>query len=300
MDRFDEMATFVEIASAGSVSVAANRLGVSKSMVSRRLRSLEMRLQTQLVLRTTRSLRLTLSGQHFLERCKDVLAQIEAAETAATAERGNIGGRLRVTLPLWFSRPPLGAMINAFARRHPELELHLHFSDQLEDLFDAGYDVAVRVGRLADSSLLARRLCAVPLWLCASPAYWDRFGRPASIEDIADHRALVHSHVQKMGAWVFGAEGGPMQRVRPQIAMMSDHGEVLRDAAIEGLGVIIEPGFVVDQALRDGLLEASALSRYLPQISAYAVFPPGQSLPQRTRVFVEHIASGLKSMETSV
>lgn len=295
MSRFEEVFTFVEIANSGSISAAATRLGVSKSMVSRRLKALETRLQTQLVLRTTRTLRLTANGRQFQERCRDLLAQIEAAEASATGEQAAVSGQLRVTLPASFGRSPLGPIINAFALRHPELELHLHFSDRHENLFDAQFDMAIRVGHLADSSLRARRLCAVPLWLCASPAYWDRFGRPTRIEDLSTHRALVHSHGEGVGAWLFGAEGESIRHVRPRVAMLSDNGEALRDAAIEGLGVVVKPGFIVDRALREGLLEASPLSRHLAQMSAYAVFPPGQPLPQRTRMFIDHLAVGLKA-----
>ena len=294
MNRFVEVATFVEIASTGSISAAAKRLGVSKSMISRRLKSLETRLQTQLVLRTTRTLRLTANGVQFHERCRGVVAQIDAAESAAADERETVSGQLRVTLPASFGRSPLGPIINAFAMRHPELELHLYFSDHRENLFEAGHDLAIRVGRPADSALLARRLCTIPLRLCASPSYWDRFGRPDSIEDLAAHRGLVNSNI---GAWSFGVAGQPVQRLRPRIAMLSDSSEALRDAAIMGLGVMIGPGFIVDRALQDGLLEAPPMSRHLSPISAHALFPPGQPLPKRARLFVEHLATELKQAE---
>jgi DNA-binding transcriptional LysR family regulator len=295
MNRFEEVATFVEIASVGSISAAAKRLGVSKSMVSRRLKALETRLQTQLVLRTTRTLRLTANGQQFLERCRDVVAQIDAAESAAAAERETVSGQLRVTLPVSFGRSPLGPIINAFAARHPELELHLSFSDHRENLFEAGYEMAIRVGRLPDSSLMARRLCTIPLRICASPSYWGRYGRPDRPEDLATHRALVNSNV---GTWSFRVEGEPVVRVRPRIAMLSDNTEALRDAAIMGLGVMIGPGFIVDRALQDGLLEASPLSQHLPPISAYVLFPPGQPLPVRARLFVEHLATELRQADS--
>lgn len=291
MSRLEEIATFVEIANCSSISEAAKRLGISKSMASRRLHALEERLHTQLIARTTRTLRLTDNGAAFHERSRGILADLEDAESSTSEDSGAARGLLRVTMPLSFGQLHLAPLIQEFVRSHPNLELHVNLGDARDDLVGEGFDVAIRIGNLPDSTLVARRLCPIRLMICASPDYWDRHGRPLRPEDLMEHQALVHSHVDGAAYWNFGGE--PALRVRLNVRMRANSGELLRDAAINGMGVINEPTFIIYDALKSGELEPVLLDSYALQGAAYAVFPPSRHLPHKARLFIDFLAASL-------
>jgi DNA-binding transcriptional LysR family regulator len=290
MSRLDEIATFLQIADTNSFNRAADQLGISVSMASRRLRALEQRLRTQLVVRNTRSLYLTEAGSAFRERAAKILSELDDAEGDTIAEGKGARGVLRLTMPLSFGALFIGPLIAEFAAANPDLSVEAHLSDELESLIADGFDMAIRIGELRDSSLVARRLCKMRFALCASPAYWRRYGKPRRPEDLGKHRALVHSHVKGPPRWEIPDENGKVNLVGVNARVRSNSGEYLRDAAIRGLGVCFEPTFVVHEALRSGRLEAVLICEMPQGVDAFVVYPQARHLPRRARLLIDFFA----------
>lgn len=290
MRRFEDMQTFVRVVEAGTISAAAEQLGVAKSAVSRRLSELEARLGVQLLRRTTRRLNLTDTGRGFYERCRRILADLEEAEAAVSQAHATLRGRLRVAAPLSFGLRHLGPAITEFMQAHPQVEFDLDFNDRQVDLLAEDIDVAVRIARLEDSSLIARRLWSSALILCASPGYLRTYGTPAAPEDLAAHRALVYSHSPDPTLLTLRDAQGREHRLHVPERLRANNGDFLCEAAVAGEGLLLSPSFIVHEALRSG-----ALLRVLPayaagDVPAYAVYPQTRHLSQRVRAFVDFLA----------
>lgn len=290
MDRFEDMQTFVRVVEAGSISRAADRLGIAKSAVSRRIATLEERLAVQLFRRSTRRLSLTETGRGFYERCLRILADLEEAELAVSQAHGTLRGSLRVAAPLSFGLRHLGPAINEFAARHPEVEFDLDFNDRQVDLLAEGFDVAMRIARLPDSSLIARRLWTSRAVPCASPGYLRAHGSPQHPEDLTQHRCLVYTNAPEPMLWEFLAPDGRPVRTRVRPHMQSNNGDFLATAAVAGQGVALVPTFIGYQALRRGELVRVLTDYRLPELNAYAVYPQTRHLSQRVRAFVDFLA----------
>ena len=293
MDRFADLSMFVAVVDSGGISAAAERLGVAKSAVSRRLADLEGRLGAQLLRRTTRRLTLTDSGRAFHERAKNILADLEEAEQSVSQAHGALRGRLKVALPLAYGIRHVGPLITEFMALHPAVEFDLDFNDRRIDLMQEGFDLAIRVARLPDSSLIARRLAPVPSALCASPDYLARRGTPARAADLAGHAALVYSNLANPDTWNFvGPEGQPGS-VKVPVRLRANNGEFLTRAAIAGQGIILHPTFYLDEAIRAGELVPLLTDHAWPQVNAYAVYPPTRHLSRRVRALVDFLAERL-------
>lgn len=293
MDRFADLSMFVAVVDSGGISAAAERLGVAKSAVSRRLADLEGRLGAQLLRRTTRRLTLTDSGRAFHERAKNILADLEEAEQSVSQAHGALRGRLKVALPLAYGIRHVGPLITEFMALHPAVEFDLDFNDRRIDLMQEGFDLAIRVARLPDSSLIARRLAPVPSALCASPDYLARHGTPARAADLAGHEALVYSNLANPDTWNFvGPEGQPGS-VKVPVRLRANNGEFLTRAAIAGHGIILHPTFYLDEAIRAGQLVSLLTDHAWPQVNAYAVYPPTRHLSRRVRALVDFLAERL-------
>ena len=293
MDRFADLSMFVAVVDSGGISAAAERLGVAKSAVSRRLADLEGRLGAQLLRRTTRRLTLTDSGRAFHERAKNILADLEEAEQSVSQAHGALRGRLKVALPLAYGIRHVGPLITEFMALHPAVEFDLDFNDRRIDLMQEGFDLAIRVARLPDSSLIARRLAPVPSALCASPGYLARHGTPARAADLAGHEALVYSNLANPDTWNFvGPEGQPGS-VKVPVRLRANNGEFLTRAAIAGQGIILHPTFYLDEAIRAGELVPLLTDHAWPQVNAYAVYPPTRHLSRRVRALVDFLAERL-------
>jgi DNA-binding transcriptional LysR family regulator len=289
MDRFEDMQTFVRVVEAGSISGAAEQLDVAKSAVSRRLTALEQRLGVQLVTRTTRRMRLTDTGRAYYERCVRLLDDLEEAERAVRAEHRALSGRLRVSVPLTFGIHHLTPAIVDFASQHPELTVDLEFNDRRVDLVEEGLDLAIRIGRLPDSSLVARRIAPIRHVVCASPAYWDRRGRPVHPDALAGHDALIYTLRADPDSWDYTDPAGRSGVVKVTGRMRANNGEFLRLAGIAGQGVMMQPTFIVWEAIRDGLLEPVLSDHEWFPINAYAVYPQARHLSSRVRAFVDFL-----------
>ncbi len=290
MARLAEIEAFVRIVEAGGVGAAAERLDVAKSVVSRRLRDLEARLGVQLLQRTTRRISLTETGRAYYERCVRILADIEEADQAAAQEHGSLRGRLRLAAPLSFGIMHLGPAIREFLEAHPDLSIDLDLNDRRHDLVDEGFDLAVRIGELEDSSLIAKRLAPVRHALCASPAYVARHGAPERPEDLEHHRGLRYTNVPERRAWCWIDEHGQERTVAVPGRFAANNGEILVHAAEAGLGVAVQPLFLVYKAIEEGRLQVLLPEVRWREIGAYAVWPPGRQLSAKVRAFVDFLA----------
>lgn len=278
---FEDLQTFVEVADAGGVSPAARRLGVSKSIVSRRLFRLETELGIQLLARTTRGAALTEAGVTFREHAARVCAEIDVArETILPA--GDLRGRLRIAAPLSFGPTHLAPVLAEMARRHPLLHVHTSYSDRFVDVVGEGFDCAVRVGYLSDSNLVARRIGPIQGKLVASPDYIKERGAPETPDELLTHQALM----QGTETWRF-IDGDKTIAVHPQGRFKADNGTALAAAAVAGLGVASLPDFLIDAYVASGAL-VPVMTRYpLPEAGIFVVRPPGQHPPRKVRVLTD-------------
>nr|WP_255592293.1 LysR family transcriptional regulator [Bordetella sp. BOR01] len=277
----EELRTFVEVADAGGVSPAALRLGVSKSIVSRRLARLEAELGVQLLARSTRGAALTEAGATFRNYAARVCAEIDVArETILPA--GDLRGRLRVAAPLTFGPTHFAPALAEMARRHPQLHIQTCYSDRFVDLIAEGYDCAIRVGYLQDSNLIARRIGPIHGKLVASPDYVKAHGSPETPEDLVAHQALM----QGTEAWRL-LDGDKVITVRPQGRFKADNGTALVAAAAAGLGIAYLPDWLTHEYVASGTL-VPVMTRYPPPpAGAYVVRPPGQHPARKIRVLTE-------------
>jgi DNA-binding transcriptional LysR family regulator len=277
----EDLSTFVEVADAGGVSSAARRLGLSKSIVSRRLFRLEAELGVQLLARTTRGAALTEAGVAFRHHAARVVAEIDAARETIAPD-GDLRGRLRVAMPLTFGPTHFAPMVAEMARRHPRLHVHTAYSDRFVDLVAEGFDCALRVGYLPDSNLIAKRVGPIYGKLVASPEYIRAHGAPQTPTEITAHQALM----QGTEAWQF-SDGEEIVTVNPQGRFKADNGTALAAAAVAGLGIAWLPDCVVYDHVMSGAL-VPIMTRYPPPAAgAYVVRPPGQHPARKIRVFTE-------------
>ncbi|HQU14671.1 MAG: LysR family transcriptional regulator [Chromatiales bacterium 21-64-14] len=289
MDRFTYMQTFLRVVEAGSITGAADRMGVVKSVVSRRLADLEAHLGVELFHRTTRRLTLTDTGRSFYERCGRILADLEEAEQAVSREHGALRGRLRVAAPHSFGLRHLTPAITGFMTRHPGVVFELDFNDRQVDLLQEGFDMAVRIARLADSSLIARRIAPIRQVVCASPAYLAQHGVPRQPEDLKRHACLAYANSPEPDTWTYRTPGGGEGTVTVPVHLAANSGDFLTAAAVAGHGVVLEPTFIVYDAIRQGRLRPVLENYEWPGISAYAVYPHTRHLSSRVRAFVDFL-----------
>jgi DNA-binding transcriptional LysR family regulator len=290
MDRLEEMQTFARLVEAGSISGAAERLSVGKSAVSRRLADLEERLGVQLFRRTTRRLDLTDTGRSFYERCLRILEDVEEAEAAVSEAHGTLRGRLRVAVPLSFGLNHLVPAFAQFMAEHPELMLDLDFNDRQVDLLAEGFDAAVRIAELGDSSLIARRLAPIRHLVCASPGYLARHGAPETPEALAEHPCLVYGNAPAPGLWACIDPSGARRSVRVRPLLLANNGDCLREAAEAGLGIAMEPSFILYRAVEAGRLTPILTEYEWPRLAAHVVYPQTRHLSRRVRALVDFLA----------
>ncbi len=278
---FEDLRTFVDVADAGGVSSAARRLGVSKSIVSRRLFRLEVELGIQLLARTTRGAALTEAGVTFREHAARVCAEIDVArETILPA--GELRGRLRIAAPLSLGPTHLAPVFAEIARRHPLLHVHASYSDRFVDIVGEGFDCAIRVGYLNDSNLIARRVGPVHGKLVASPDYIGEHGAPETPDELLTHQALM----QGTETWQF-MDGDKTVSIHPQGRFKADNGTALAAAAVAGLGIAWLPDHLIKGYLDSGSL-VQVMTRYpVPTGGMFVVRPPGQHSTRKVRVLTE-------------
>ena len=277
----EDLQTFVEVADSGGVSPAARRLGISKSIVSRRLFRLEAHLGVQLLARTTRGAALTEAGVTFREHAARVCAEIDMARDTLLPA-GELRGRLRIAAPLSFGPTHLAPVLAELARRHPQLHVHSYYSDRFVDIVGEGFDCAIRVGYLSDSNLIARSIGPIQGHLVASPGYVREHGMPVRPDELLTHEALM----QGTEPWRF-IDGNKMIVVHPQGRFKADNGTALAAAAVAGLGIAALPDFLTQEALAAGTLVALMSDYPLPDGGIFIVRPPGRQPSRKIRVLTE-------------
>jgi len=277
----EDLQTFVEVAESGGISPAARRLKIPKSIVSRRLARLEQALGVQLLTRTTQGAALTEAGAIFREWAARIAAELEAAQDAVSPD-GEVRGLLRIAAPLSFGPLHLGPVFAELARRHPKLRVHTTYSDRFVDPVGEGFDAAVRMGFLPDSSLVARRICPIYGKYVASPSYIAAHGAPQTPNDMLSHEALM----QGTETWRF-MDHGRMILLRPQGRFTADTGEALLAAALAGLGIAALPDLMIDPHIASGALTPVLVSYPPPEAGLYVVRPPGDFIPRKVRVLTD-------------
>jgi DNA-binding transcriptional LysR family regulator len=281
--------TFVAVADAGGVSGAARRLGLPKSIVSRRLARLETELNAQLLTRTTRGAALTEAGATFREHAARIVAELDSARDSLSPE-GELRGLLRIAAPLSFGASHLAPLVADFARQHPQLQITTAYGDKFVDLIADGFDVAIRLGWLPDSTLVARRIGPVTGRMVASREYVATHGAPTSLDDVAKHPALM----QGTEIWRV-RDGDRIHTLHPQGRFKADNGQALVSAVLAGLGIAMLPDFLIDEHVATGAMVTLLPQFPMPDAGLYVVRPPGDHPSRKVRVFMDMLAERLST-----
>lgn len=287
------ISVFVSVVETGSFTAAAGKLGQSKSAISKQVTKLEQRLGAQLLARTTRRLSLTEVGQAFYERCRRIIDEAEEAELAVSNLQQVPRGQLRLSAPFSFGVAYLTCALPDFMAQVPDLKVDIDFNDRRVDIVDEGFDMAIRIGQLPDSSLIARKISSSRILTVAAPAYWKANGVPQHPEDIASHNCLTYAYMATPNSWHFHDPDQPGQEmsVRVRGTLSSNNGNALTEAAAAGLGVVHTPGFICGQHLRSGAL-VEVLQDYEPEpVGIYAIYPPNRHLSAKVRSFIDFLSA---------
>jgi DNA-binding transcriptional LysR family regulator len=285
MTELEDLRSFVEVIESGGLNRAAARLGVAKSIISRRITRLEADLGTRLLTRSTRGISPTEAGMEFKVRCDRILADLEEARDAVTQQGQSVRGRLRLSAPMALGVRHLAPVLTDLARLHPALELDVSYTDRVVDLLGEGFDAAIRIGSLRDSSLVARRIAPVHAVVVASPDYLSRHGRPRTPQDLTQHECLIYTGTL-VPEWHFQS-GKRRTSIRPQGRLRSDSGEAILQWAIAGLGIADAPSFMLSDAIENGELEPLLLDYPRPEYGIHVVRPPGSYVPGKVRVLID-------------
>jgi DNA-binding transcriptional LysR family regulator len=290
--RFDDLVAFVRVMEAGSITAAAERMNLSKSVISKRISDLERALGVELFQRSTRQVRPTESGEAFHERIVPLLQEInETADSLSANAEKPLQGQLRVAAPMSFGTMYLGPFLAEFARSHPALEIAIDYEDRHVDLVHGGYDVGIRIGYPKDSSLKARKLGECGRMVCCSPEYVDEHGLPQSVAELASHTCIDYAYVHTNRLWDFESEkpGGRPVSVAMRSRIVTNNGEAMKELVMAGVGIASLPLFLVAEELRQGkLISALPDAVQLPYTIA-AVYPPTQHVSTKVRTFIDSL-----------
>jgi len=288
MDKFLEMQAFAAVVDAGSFVRAADALDVSKAAVSRYVSELESRLGVRLLHRTTRRLSLTPEGEIFNARCRELLGSLDEAEAEITSRSGEASGLLRINVPFSFGLLHLAPLWVEFMAQHPKVTLDVTLADRVVDLVEEGFDMAVRIARLPNSTLVSRPLTSTRMVLCASPAYVRKRGKPTHPSDLTSHDVLAYSLLSMGEEWEFmGPEGAATVKVTPR--MRTNSGDTCRVAALRHRGIVLQPTFLVGQDLLAGnLVELMPAWRSI-ELEVYAVYPSRKFVSPKVRLMIEFL-----------
>jgi DNA-binding transcriptional LysR family regulator len=289
MDPLDGIAAFAGVVDSGSFSAAARRLKISKSAVSAHVQRLEERLGTRLLNRTTRRLSVTEAGAVYYRHCARILAEAEAAEQAATALQREPRGALRISAPDSFGWRHVAPAVPLFLKRYPDLAVDITLSPKHVNLVDEGLDLAIRIGVLEDSPLVVRKLAPSRLVLCAAPAYLKAHGMPHAPDELAKHNCLCTSVLPWGDEWHLAGKRGEV-RVAVGGSFRSNSAEMLRAAALDGIGITVLPTWAVGEPLRAGALRRVLEAWEPPASTIYAVYPGNRLMSMKVRAFVDHLA----------
>jgi len=295
---FDGLAIFAKVAELRSFAAAAAELALSKATVSKAVTRLEARLGARLFNRTSRRLALTDAGQKLRERATRLLSDGEAAENEALAQSVAPRGLVRLAVPMTFGVRAVAPILPQFLRQYPDIAIDLHLSDVMVDLIGEGFDAGLRIASLPDSSLIARRLCAMPRHTVATPAYLKRHGRPTHPMHLAQHKCFGYAYMSTAGVWHYTNSRGEQASVRPAGPLRVNNGEALMPALLAGLGIADLPDFIVGDAIASGEVEVILKDWKQTEGAVHLVTPPGGPRPARVEVLADfltqHFARGKK------
>jgi DNA-binding transcriptional LysR family regulator len=289
MDRLEGMRLFVKVAELGSFSAVALQLNVARSVITRQVAALEAHLGTMLIARSTRRLSLTSAGVSYLEKCREILGLVEAAEAGLTEETQAPRGHVRVTLPFSFGLRQLMPMFSDFMAANPEISLELDFNDRRANLIEGGFDLAIRIADRLDPGDVARKIGSSQGVIAASPEYLAQHDRPKHPRDLARHECFGYLLAAR-SSWSFVIDGET--KLFPVSGrLQANNGDALLDAAMRGLGITNTPTFIAEQAVREGRLEILLRKFPTPALGIYAIFPSNRYVPHRVRALVEFLAA---------
>ena len=294
MDRLDAMSVFAAIVDGGSLSAAGRQLGVPLATVSRKLADLEAHLKTRLITRSTRKLVLTDAGRDYLAACRQILEQVDEAERAAAGAYATVKGQLVVAAPVVFGRLHVVPVAALFLEQHPEVDIQLRLGDRYVNLIEEHVDVALRIGTLPDSNLVAMQVGAIRRVVCASPAYLQRFGAPQSPDDLAAHRCICFDGLDAATAWAFAGKAGEKRHVPVHSRLTVSTADAAIAASALGLGLTRVLSYQVADALRDGRLVRVLAADEPPAVPASLIYPAQGRLPMKTRAFIDLAAGQLR------
>jgi DNA-binding transcriptional LysR family regulator len=284
----DELEVFVTVVEAQGFSAAAKRLDSTPAAVSRRIKALEQRLGVRLLQRTTRTLKLTEAGELYFREVSRLLGDLKAVEEQLEEVTGQASGELRIVAPMSFGQHRLAPVVARFALTHPKLRVTLRLEDRETDIVSEGIDLAIRIAYPSDSSLVSRPIASVPRYFCASPGYLARRGTPRAPSDLLQHDCLHYNVISEREEWTFRGTQGDETIVIKGV-FCSNNGEVLAEAAMQGLGITLLPDFIVADALADGRLVRILEGRERSPLTLSVLYPSRQHVPAKTRLFIDHM-----------
>lgn len=289
MDRLNSMTIFVQVVEKEGFTAASEKLGLSRAQISKSVMQLEKHLGARLLNRTTRRVSLTETGRIYYERCKLILNDIEEMEGVAGEQTSSPHGTLTLSAPTSFGILQLQKVIPEYIKHYPNVKISLSLADRFIDVVSEGFDVGIRIAKLEDSSLIARKIAPCKQVFCASPEYLNKKGTPKVPIDLALHPCLVYSNDLKPDTWfLHGPEG--IQSIKVSGPVCADNGDVLKEAAVAGLGVTLLPTFIVGADIKSGSLQQILSDYHPPEISVYAVFPSHRYLSAKVRTFVNFLS----------
>ncbi|MGX5173015.1 LysR family transcriptional regulator [Aliikangiella sp. IMCC44653] len=290
MNQFEDMQAFVRIVEAGSITKAAEQLNMVKSAVSRRLNQLEQRLGTSLLTRTTRQQVLTEAGRSYYLQCLRIIEDVAEVEAEIKNERCALAGRIKVAAPLSFGLAHLSAPLRQFKEAHPDITFEVDFNDRQVDIVEEGFDVAIRIANLKDSSFIAKKITSIKLMLCASPSYLAQYGTPEKPQDLRHGHVKLH-YTGAPETWRFKDSKGEPLLLKVATSIAANNGDFLCQAAIDGQGITLTPDFVCYQPVKSGQLKTLLANHLIDnEINAYAVYPHNRHLSLRVRRFINYLA----------
>lgn len=292
MDRLDAMNLFVRVAELGSFAAVAQQLGVARSVVTRQIAALETHLGVKLMARSTRRLSLTSAGTAYLEKCRVILNLVESAETDVAEERLTPRGNIRISLPLSFGLKRLAPLLLDFSQRYPEVGLDMDYSDRRVKLIEEGIDLSVRITRRLDGGDVARRIGSGRMQVVAAPDYLARHGSPQHPSELIHHECLGYTAGGAAQQWQFMVDG-QLASFPVRSRIHANNGDVLTEAAAQGLGITVQPDFIIEDFLADGRVEAILKDFPMPELGIYAMLPSNRHVPHRVRVLMDFLAAGL-------
>lgn len=285
--------TYSAVVDKGSFTKAAEALGISKPVVSKQISQLEKQLGVQLLHRTTRRLHLTEAGKIFSQYAQNIVSEIKEAEQSVLPLQSEPTGKLLISAPESLAVSLLPNALSKFQQQYPRIEIDLRISGRFVDLVEEGIDVALRVGRMEDSSLMALKLIPCDFHICASPEYWKKNGKPSHPNELKNHNCLIYSQSLRSDLWIFKGDDSEDLRIKVNGNLKSDVGSIILDAGIKGQGVFIAPSYMIEKQLKDGHLEQVLEDFRVSSTGLFAVYPYSKMLSRKVRVFIDYLKNNL-------